>query len=37
MALETIRNQIIQLLKEFEEQVEMMPGQLFVVGHLHQK
>lgn len=32
MALETIRNQIIQLLKEFEVQVEMMPGQLFVVG-----
>lgn len=32
MTLEAIRIQITQLLSEFEEQVELLPGQLFVVG-----
>ncbi|MFC5557550.1 TIGR01440 family protein [Ureibacillus thermophilus] len=32
MVLETIQNQLSQLLSEFEEQVELLPGQLFVVG-----
>lgn len=32
MALEMIREQLSKLLKEFEEQVELLPGQLFVVG-----
>ncbi|MED3661376.1 TIGR01440 family protein [Ureibacillus sp. FSL K6-8385] len=32
MTLEMIRNQLSQLLREFEEQAELKPGQLFVVG-----